>query len=241
MDAVNFSCYMQAWSNPNAVDHLLKTFRCFYPDHYMRIVGNDNYNFSELCDRYNIDYEHSDKEASPGKYEKFGPRGRDLYIERIYDTCQRAGSKWIILLEEDCRFLRKIERFPEVPTAGPRMNSYSRELQQYFHQKGLKSYMGYGLSGGSIFNREIFIRCYEKGVDWDHLASLEPRINVDSDVALNVLFQYHGYEYQVWDEVSELFHKKPAQRIYREAAIDHAYKHFYDLKGEKDREKRYKK
>jgi hypothetical protein len=86
------------------------------------------------------------------------------------------------------------------------------------------------MCGGSIFDRRIYIRCYEKqNLDLDFLQSLDERIIQYSDVVLTVIFLINGYSYGVWDEISETNHPEEHMRIFRDSAFDHANKKWYGV------------
>jgi hypothetical protein len=84
------------------------------------------------------------------------------------------------------------------------------------------------MCGGSIFDRRVYMDCYEKqNLDLDHLKSLDERVVVYGDVLHTVVFLVNGYTSGVWEEVSETKHRHRSFRIFRDAAFDHADKTWY--------------
>ena len=86
------------------------------------------------------------------------------------------------------------------------------------------------MCGGSIFDRKVYIKCYEKeNLDLDFLVSLDKRIAQYSDIVLTVVFLINGYSYGIWEEVSESNHPIECLRIFRDAAFDHNDKRWYGV------------
>jgi hypothetical protein len=222
-----FSVFMQVYSNKRAVFESLKSLRTFYRDVAVRVISDDGENFSEICNAFNATFVHSPTRIVAGSSSAgFVSGGLQEYLIRLYDHCIATSAEWVIIFESDVRLVRHFRSFPETEAAGPRMNLFSIELNQWLvRQFGSRPY-GYGMSGGSVFRRESFIKAYRSGTSIERYAIYDSRLPKYGDMALTLLFYLNGYDFSVWSEVSELFHEESP--IIRDAAMDHAYKYWYD-------------
>jgi hypothetical protein len=219
----SLSVYMQVYRNPRATFEALRSFRSFYRREPITVVSDGGEDFSEICNAVGARFIHSKTTTTtqrmtlPGVYE---------YLARIYAHCQAVDSKWVVLFEDDVRTVRTVRDFPLTDCAGPRFNIYHQNLTKVLVEKFGSMPFGYGMCGGSVFNRQVFIDCYEANRSLEPYVSLDERVSSWSDLPLTLLFQINGRSYSVWSEVSEIFH--PTHPIIRDAAFDHAYKYWYD-------------
>lgn len=215
---------MQCFSNKRAVFECLKSFRQYYPDVPITLVSDGGDDFIEIKDRFNLTYKYSDKNILP-KGKMCGIDGVKEYFKRIYEHCNSVNTDWVVILEEDVITLRPIKYFPTTECAGPRLNCYSPDLTNFLIKKyGYKQY-GYGMCGGSIFKRKAFIQAFNKILDVEECTKYDERLFGWSDVPLTLLFHLSGYDYSIWNEISEKTH--PTLPIVRDSAFDHAYKYWY--------------
>lgn len=218
------SVYFQVYSNRKAVFECLKSFRQFYSEENITLVSDAGENFSDFSDTFKLNYLHKEKNILP-KGRMCGIECVNEYLNRIYEHCLNSKSKWVLLMEEDVKTLRKIKKFPSTECAGPRLNQYSSTLTQHLIDNfGNKNY-GYGMCGGSIFNRECYIESY-KNQNIEQYVQYDNRLSGWGDIPLTLLFHINGYNYSVWDEVSESTHI--TSPIIRDSAFDHAYKYWYN-------------
>lgn len=218
------SVHMQVYDNKRATLESLRSFRRVYRDSPITVVSDGGADFTSICDAVGARYLYSDittttqKMTLPGVYE---------YLRRIYEHCKSVDTEWVILFEDDVRVLRPIRYFPDGVCGGPRSLAYAPEVTKKMKEDfGPKRVYRYNMCGGSIFRREVFIDSYERNRDLEPYAKAHSQVSQWSDIALTLLFQINGYDYSVWYEVSELFHRWSP--IVRDSAIDHAYKYWYD-------------
>ena len=226
MKEPTISAYVQCYSNKAALYHALASFRKAYPAEFVTLVSDRGDDFSKFAEHFHLHYYRSEQKGDPGNLGKDGARE---YLRRIYEHCCRVTSDYVVILEEDVITKRKIKRFPSSDCGGPRFNGLPDPLNRYLQKihNTTRDY-GYAMCGGSIFNRLIFISCYEKhNLDLDYLATLDKIIVQYGDVVLTMLFLINGYSYSVWDEVSEENHPVEDLRIFRDSALDHANKKWY--------------
>jgi hypothetical protein len=218
-----FAVHMQCYKNEYAVEKCIEAFRNWYPENKFRLVSDNGSDFTDLATKHNLVFEKKAENITPGG--KFGSSSSIMkYLERIYETCKLFDSEWIILFEDDVLTKGRIISFPSTDAAGVSSHPYKPELSALLNNSP-SPFKGYGMAGGSIFRREIFIKCYEN-IDSFHLddyAKLDPRIIGWGDLPLTFIFQINGYTYSEWSGVDE-----HASGIYRiGAAFEHNFKTYY--------------
>ena len=229
MSEPTISAYIQCYSNKRALYQTLVSFRDIYPNEPITLVSDCGEDFSKFADRFSLYYYRSNRRCDPRG--NLGKDGALEYLKRIYEHCLGVTSDYVVILEEDVITLRRIKQFPSTDCAGPRFNSLAEPLNRYLQQINKTTFdYGYAMCGGSIFNRQLYIECYEKyNLDLDFLAALDERIVQYSDVALTVIFLINGCSYGVWAEISETNHPEEHMRIFRDAAFNHADKRWYGV------------
>jgi hypothetical protein len=228
MKEPTISAYIQCYSNKRALYETLLSFRNVYPNEPITLVSDCGDDFSKFAEHFDLYYYHSEKKGDPGN---LGKDGALEYLKRIYEHCLRVTSDYVVILEEDVITHRRIKRFPLTDCGGPRFLSYPDPLNRYLQEINKTTHhYGYGVCGGSIFDRQVYIKCHEKqNLDLDFLESLDERIVKAGDRVLTVNFLINGYSYGVWDEVSETNHRLEQWRIFRDSAFDHANKKWYGV------------
>jgi hypothetical protein len=222
------SAYIQCHSNERALYEALKGFRTFYPTEDITLVSDAGDDFTRFAEHFDLHYYWSQNKAAP---HSLGEDGAREYLRRLYDHCRSVSSDWVFILEEDVTTRRRIRRFPTTDCAGPRPNRYSDPMNRYLQQlNGTAEDYIYVMCGGSIFDRRIYMECYEKqNLDLNLLSSLDERVLIYGDVLHTVVFLINGYSSGVWEEVSETKHRHRSFRIFRDAAFDHADKTWYGV------------
>jgi hypothetical protein len=229
--ADTISAYMQVYKTPRAVFEALKSFRTHYASEAITVLCDNGDDFSEICAAFDATYIHSDRRVVIGPSDQRTSAqstldGIYISLSRFYNHCISTDSEWVVYLEADVRTIRRIRNFPQTDAAGARLNPFSPALTKYLVDTfGDKEY-GYGMCGGCIWKREAFIQAYETNHDLAQCVVYDERVARFGDIALTLLFLVNGYEYSVWDEISEIFHD--VAPIIRDSAFDHAYKYWYD-------------
>lgn len=224
---MNVSAIMQTQKPTRSNLKCISSFREHHPNSPITIVADEVCDFSDYQKKYNVDVVYSNI--------KCDPRGRltfetfKEYINRIYNHCKSCNSEFVVILEDDVVTYKTITKYPLTSCAGPRTNSYEPTLVDFLQKKfNNKINYGYGMSGGSIFKSEDFLKSYENFSNLEFFSLLDKRIPYYSDVGLTLLFQLSGYHYSEWQDVSEKFHNDVRQRIFRDAALDHNDKRLYE-------------
>jgi hypothetical protein len=205
---------------------VLSSFRQFHHDAEISIIVDGDSNFEDYAVEFNTKIIRDNNRCDPRGGLTFDTF--DNYLQRINTHCVMSKSDYVIILEDDVMTYKSISKFPNTSCAGPRINPYSERLNQFLQNKfSSQENYGYGMSGGSIFKREDFLKSFENRPNFQTYSLMDNRIPYYSDVGLTLLFQISGFAYSEWMDVSEKFHQDPNQRIIRDSAIDHNDKRLY--------------
>lgn len=210
--------HYQTFKNRIAVTQVIESFRQYYPDAPMRMVSDGGEDFTDLAEKYNCIFDYENENIYPKAIfvGNISPNhtlpiwdaseicyGAKVWLRRLYDTCKKLNTDWIILFEDDVATIKdSIMEFPKTDAASADCASYSPALKQYLENNPnvKKEYCwdGYGLVGGSIINRKFMIDAYEKNInniDFKSLAILDYRISGWSDILLNIFVSVCGGTY----------------------------------------------
>lgn len=231
----NFCVHMQCHKNEKATEFCVYKFREIYPNIPFRLVSDNGSDYSNLSEKYNLNYEFDPKSSfnKSGHFNEF--EGMSLYLKRIKDTCLKFSDKeWVIIFEEDVLTKRKINKFPDTAAAGLCVNKLRDPLENYIKKINKKTKtIGYGMCGGSIFKRKEFLNCMDKAESffdpdsgWSgpallFLETLDKRIVHWGDIALTTFFLINGYDYSVWEELEQSNSRNG------NAAFEHNFKKYY--------------
>jgi hypothetical protein len=87
--------------------------------------------------------------------------------------------------------------------------------------------VGYGMCGGAIFKRQVFIDAYDKINEFnlEYLSQLDGRIIVAGDCLINCFLQYFGATYGLWDKLEDMTY--PGWVEDDNTCFIHGYKNLY--------------
>jgi|LakMenEpi03Aug12_release.lakeMendotaPanAssembly.Ray.scaffolds.fasta_scaffold201007_3 hypothetical protein len=220
------SAVLQTVSPNKSNKQVLSSFRQFHPDAEISIIVDGNSDFEEYAEKFNTNIIKDNNRCDPRGGLTFDTF--DKYLQRINAHCLVSKSEYVVILEDDVMTYKSISKFPNTSCAGPRINPYSERLNCFLQNKfNTQENYGYGMSGGSIFKREDFLKSFHNRPNFQTYSLMDYRIPYYSDVGLTLLFQIAGFSYSEWMDVSEKFHGDPNQRIIRDSAIDHNDKRLY--------------
>ena len=160
--------YLWVHNNPDGVDKILEKMRESFPDSELCMSCDNGEDHSEIATKYNaINYNHG--KESHGFYIKEDRHGwkaneAKLWLDRLYHACSKMTSKYVMMMEEDVLVKSKFS----FPTADIIMfpaikNPISKSGMEWVkNQGGNVSYPFYSAGGGSIINREAFMKAYDK-------------------------------------------------------------------------------
>ena len=187
------SGYLWGYDKVEAAEVAFKQFKKFYPDGNLQCtidLGGKVEEFQELCDKYDVDMKVNPINVGRcgwmGHYENYvedGPQnelGRKcwpkenafVWMDRLYEVCKNANSKYLISMEDDTFILKEISILKEeFGIAGCEYNTniLPGSLLEFIDSIGGDSNIptnifgnkGYGALGGFIINVEQFIKGWE--------------------------------------------------------------------------------
>jgi len=219
----HYCCY----KDKRATYESLKAFRQHYPEAPVYLVadgGGDD--FSKIAEHFKCIYDQSQEQAGNGKSTCFDSNDKAMiWLNRLKHTCELfTDVDWIVILEDDVFTRGPIKHEPKTPMAGPCTMEFTAKLKSVIKKKHKNLKIeGYSGCGGTIINREAFLKCMENMFDIDEAAKLDHRLSKHSDAILTFLFLWNGLENSKWLDHSERSRNVGAS----DAAFDHQFKEFY--------------
>lgn len=233
----------------------LNQLRKWYPQSSVVLYEDRSDILKEVADKFNCVYKKTTIEGkSRSKFLGSPAHDREStldWLKRIYTECKTnlKDVDWIVHFEDDVWCMRKIQEEPKFMLQGAPGPPYKEALTKYLESRERKVEVGsmgsYGMAGGSIFNRQGFIECYDnlKDIDWDFIDTLDDRVLKWTDVVLTFVFQYSGYPYQKWNEFGRYNAKDTAFKTDKSGysvplseqvncTFLHPFKHFYNYEKE---------
>jgi hypothetical protein len=214
------SGYLWAWKNTEAGLKSVNSLKKFYSDSDIFInvdYEGDVTNYTNICDKNGFTFSRNNFQL--GYCGDFTGQnvGRECWdreytfewVRGIYDACLKTDSKYIILLEEDDFILKTpsiltqdfsmaIHPTDPSPIGVRRPNGIPSEFKNFIlFNDGNPESPGYAAGGGTIFNREQFIKAWEnhKSLIWDEYLYLKniSKIIGWADYILQFVMQLGGY------------------------------------------------
>jgi hypothetical protein len=227
MDINTFAVHFQVWKNDEATEFAIKTFREHFPKEPIRLISDNGNDYTNFIKKYNLDFDFSDKNIFPkGRFESI--EGCYEWLKRVNDTCLKYNTEWILLFEDDVLTKNSNIVFPNIDSAGLICWSWNYSLDILLKNRNkINSNFGYGMCGGTIFKRQVFIEAYNKinEFDLEYLSQLDHRVILASDCLINCFLQYFGATYDLWDKLEDMTY--PGWVENNNACFTHGYKNLY--------------
>lgn len=222
----------------------LKQLRKIYPNSPVSFYEDESDNLKKIATQFNCDY--TKIPAEENVFHKRMPvvdlKTGLQWLKRIYDSCQSTlkDVEWVMHFEDDVWLSKEITKYPELDFGGTIGHGYQEELYEYLknrfnitdESRGYNSPLGqlraYGMCGGSVFKREVFLDAYTKidEIDWESLLKLDSRICRYSDAILAFILNHSGYRYEVWSEWAQY-----NEGVLTECPVLHNVKYYYNYKS----------
>lgn len=203
-----YGAYLQFFQHDLAVYHALASFRRFNPENPINLVSDGGDDPTSLAAEF-----HCKAHRAPFKNGTYRSRAENtdhrVWLKRIYEACLTtlAAVDWVILLEPDVECFAKPAHFPEYALSGPSPGPHwTPELKALFQGKFGRLTRNFGLGhnytgcGGSIFNRERFVECFENTpsdvLEAAHV--MDARVLKAEDATISFLFQVNGFDTGGW-------------------------------------------
>jgi len=164
------SAFHSAYKNKKATEEAIKNFRKHNNGPYF-LVSDGGDDFSEIAEKYNCYYYHSDWNLSLRDHNHpsgiYGNTKEETleWLKRFYLACTLLKSDHIMMMEDDVLIKDKIDVDDDVEFCGLSSgNRIHQELIDYLTEKyDAKFYCNwYALCGGSIFKTDTFVKNYDR-------------------------------------------------------------------------------
>ena len=222
----NFAVHYQTWKNTEAVTHALTEFRKHFPINPIHLVSDNGADYTDFVDTFNLSYTFKSSNVFPNG--RFGGISHCYeWLSRLNETCTMYDTDWVVIFEDDVLTKSNNIIYPTSDSGGVSLNSWTFRLTNELRKHNTKNQKwGYGMCGGSIFKREVFLDCYSKinKFPLEELSKLDDRILGWSDTLINCLLQYFGYTYEVWGGMGDM---TIGRQIPETACFIHGFKEFY--------------
>jgi len=228
MDKIHdFSVHHMTWKNRKQNEVIIGEFRKYFPTIKYRLVSDAGDDYSDFIDKFNIEFKYYDVNIFKGGTLNT-PEERKLWLQRIYETCQLFETEWIVLFEDDVLTKNNNFNIPTTDCAGAISWHWNVELSIELQKINNNTENGYGMCGGSVFNRKIFMDIYNRYDEFpfDELFNMDNRLKY-SDAFITCLFQYFGYTYSVWECHGEK--ALPNYNKNNNYCFIHGYKEYYEV------------
>lgn len=223
----DFAVHYQTWKNKLAVDKTLTEFRKYFPNNHVRLVSDNGAEYDDFVEKFQINYEFKTSNVFPGG--KFAEIHQCYeWLDRVNTTCELFDTEWIVIFEDDVLTKSNKIHFPYSDSAGFTINPWNPELTRKLKEKNnFNLSWGYGMCGGSIFRRTVFLDSYKKinKFPLEELSKLDNRIIGWSDTLINCFLQYFGYTYSIWECMDDMSY--PNYKVKEDSVFVHGFKEFY--------------
>jgi hypothetical protein len=190
--------------------YILEQFRKFYPTEPIAIYEDNSDVLKPVSDYFNCSYSQITEPYENYEKRPYQCRGACvdknsmlLWFDRVYEACTTTlkETDWIIHMEDDVWFLRKLEGIPPYDLNSIAGRGWHEELYQQLETNVRGSYG----CGGAVFNRLKFIESYHKlkNVDWEAVDKLaiDPKPTEWADIALTFAFLNNKSLVGYWKEI----------------------------------------
>lgn len=233
------------YKNKPASEEAIKSFRNFYPESDYTLIGDNGDNYYDIATKYSCNYFHSPiKCGYPQGKKGFNKEQIDEYLKRVSIACFLSKGTHIIVMEDDVHILNKIKiSESDLMLVGSECvhNIIHPLLIKYLNQmcgKHIEHF--YGMGGGTIFNKEIFLQAYNNYnkiilENFDNIQSFYPTIGW-TDCILSVFMMLGGASHTINNQRYELSghmqdHSKidysKIEELRQKYSILHHYKKYY--------------
>ncbi len=209
MISFNFQDSHYLYSFENCVANVRK----FYPneliDFYIDSNSNKIKEYTKICHEFNIEINirprHQGYINQKDSIDPNIPKMLESHY-RIYNTCKKSTSEWVMLLEDDVLIKRKIKHWPQSDCGTNREH--------------------FKTGGGAIFKRNIFLDIYEnlKETGLETIIKNNHLYSWAGDALKQKIFAEAGASFEKWVELAE-----PGYCDNIDHAVFHGYKDLHKL------------
>lgn len=226
--------FYQAYNNRKATDFVLHNFRKHFPDNEVVLISDGGDDFSDLGKQYDCKYYYFDnifknfKNKNGNKSQTYDQGAVLEWYRRQKLTCDIIKSDYIMILEDDVFVRDKFSIEDDFDLRGVMGPKLSHQLiLEIRKSKGSITGDRYGMCGGSIYNRKMFIDHYDhivKDIELNHDIYYE-KLGYHSlgAVDANMVYQFckRGYHYEESPWLTQVKDNPPNKNSY---PLLHQYK-----------------
>ena len=207
-DTISF--YYNPYIHFESYKNVMKNVRIHYETEdifiFMDKFRDDLLDYKEIADFYNCKFIVRDElffYTNKNDSIEVNTKKMIEIFDRTKYVCNNTDSKWVLFLEDDVIVKRKIKYFPKSNLGCAR--EYCRA------------------GGGSIFDRNVFLECFEK-TDVVNIIKSVTDAHWAGDVVFEHLFLLNNKTWEQWIELAE-----PSLRDNIDHAIYHGYKDLHKI------------
>ena len=229
----NISVFIPAYSQIKSLEFSIPLLKEVYPECDIHLCSDNGYDFTEFCQKYDIDYKYYDNRLGyPAGVDRYGwTKEKSLqFLQRIKLACEYLKNDFVILFEEDVLVTKKINLDTNFDISGYIIgNNIPHSILDYISYHGGNTSVGeYGAGGGCVFNRKKYIESFDKSYsllesDFDRLFEQSFLLGWP-DFLICFVFMIGGYNLSENRELMEIYDDEFSNLPY---SIIHKYKKFY--------------
>jgi len=209
MISFNFQDSNYLHSFENCILNVRKFYKNELIDFYIDSNSSKINEYKEICNKFNVEMTIRDRNQGyidrTDSIETNIPKMLESHY-RIYNTCKKSNSEWVMLLEDDVLIKRKIINWPKSDCGTNR---------EWFKN-----------GGGSIFKKEKYVTAYEflgeNGLI--DIINRYPECAWAGDALKQFMFSKVGTTWEKWIELAE-----PDYYDNTDHAVYHGYKDLHKL------------
>ena len=209
----NISVFIPAYNQIKSLENSVSILKNVYPDCDIHLCSDNGYDFSDFCQKYNIDYKHySNRLGYPESEGRNGwTKEKSLeFIFRIKTACEYLKNDFVILFEEDVLVNKKINLDTNFDISGYLVgNIIDQPMLEYIKSNDGNILVNqYGGGGGCIFSRSKYLESFDKAYnllekDFDELIKKSHQPGWP-DFLICFVFMIGGYQLSKNKEIIEL-------------------------------------
>ena len=206
---MNIGFFYQTGYRYVAAYHALKQLRKFFPEAPVAMYEDNSYVMEPLSKIFNCAYNRT--QLGGRNDPNSGRPAYDLkttlaWLDRVYESCNTTlkSAEWVMNFEDDVWIRRPLLIAPQYDLSGIGGVALKTELNEFFNFNPPKLLTTYGC-GGSLFNREKFIKAYNdlKTVSWEKVAEFDKRPLEWTDCVLTFMFHNSNFTTGQWEDASQ--------------------------------------
>ncbi len=196
----SIGAFYQCYKRPKAVISVISSFRKYYPDSDMYVVGDGGDDFSKLAEHFNVRYKNESFNTGNGVSNVFENPDRLIsWLHRLVDAAKYIKEDYILLLEDDVLVMDVVrQQLPFTINGNNPAMQLGRNETKFLKKRNksipfwTRNYY-WGGFGGCIVKKSFILEHFTD-VEGD-IEKIRPHVHWDkfvSDIWISLLVLYHG-------------------------------------------------